>query len=1170
VRILELGLVAFGSFEGRSIPLDDPPGALQIVAGDNEAGKSTALRALLGALYGIPASTPDAHRHEPSALRVRLRLSNDRGEQIVAVRRKGNKATLLDSDGRPIADDALAPFLGGVGGESFALTFGLDHARLVAGGQALLHGQGAVGESLFEAGLGLDLERVLEDLDAEASALYKPRGVHPAINRAAKGLLEAEARAQKAALLPESWRALDQELATELELRRRLNEERTDLAKKRARFAMLVLAKPKAERRRELAEARRRLGEVPNLLPDAAEARRSALRRREHAHKSALRAETERAELESKRAALSVPAGVLEHEPLIAELNARRSTYLRAVEALPKRGAESARLEAEAKKLAAALWPELPFDTARERKVPKSLRARIEETARRLAELTATRERLREELAAADKEKERLARDLEALPPERDPTPLRLLLREAERDGDLDQKLADHAEQIAGLEKKAALEMDRLGLWRGSIDAIDQLLRPPTEAIERFRVELDGLALDGRRIDAELSELEERAGPIRSALGEIEAAGSLAAEADLLKARQERDLQWHALRAAIDKPRRTGALLAELAEAFQASAERVDRLADAFLAEAERFARRGALERERAALLERRSKLESEQASSAERLAGALERWRRAWEVAGIAPLSPEEMLGWVRKQESLAALGRSLRELKKERARLEERLRLHRKKVDAARAPLSSASPPRSGGLAAAIEHAFSVASDVDEANHRRRALEGSIQKLARSREDALPRLSRVEEERSSWSVSWTESMHALGLGPDAMPAQASRILDLTDELTRRLDESGALLVELLAQQEERDAFRAGATQLAEALGPALDSGAPPEQTVAAAQALLVRAQRDLATRLQLEERVRDLLARAQEAEQERAAAEQELLDLMHNAGASDLAALERAEQRWSERSRIEAELGALEAQLGELARGEGLPGLLAELEGKDATALSAELERLSADAERIEQEIGERDRRIGRQRTLLGELDGRDEAARAAEEAAALAAEARRALDRYLLLRLSSAILRRHIERYRKANQVPLLARAGQIFTALTQGAYLGLDSELDDTDRPVLVACRSAVLGGARVRVAGLSDGTRDQLFLSLRLASIERFVEAPGQERLPLILDDVLLNFDDARSAAALLVLAELASKTQVILFTHHSRLVELARQALPAPKLAAHVLGLPRR
>jgi uncharacterized protein YhaN len=77
---------------------------------------------------------------------------------------------------------------------------------------------------------------------------------------------------------------------------------------------------------------------------------------------------------------------------------------------------------------------------------------------------------------------------------------------------------------------------------------------------------------------------------------------------------------------------------------------------------------------------------------------------------------------------------------------------------------------------------------------------------------------------------------------------------------------------------------------------------------------------------------------------------------------------------------------------------------------------------------------------------------------------------------------------------------------------------------------------------------VSVEGLSDGTRDQLFLALRLAYIENHCTV--NEPCPVILDDVLMAFDDNRAAAALKALRELSAKTQVLLFTHHAHFLQL--------------------
>jgi uncharacterized protein YhaN len=60
-------------------------------------------------------------------------------------------------------------------------------------------------------------------------------------------------------------------------------------------------------------------------------------------------------------------------------------------------------------------------------------------------------------------------------------------------------------------------------------------------------------------------------------------------------------------------------------------------------------------------------------------------------------------------------------------------------------------------------------------------------------------------------------------------------------------------------------------------------------------------------------------------------------------------------------------------------------------------------------------------------------------------------------------------------------------------------------------------------------------------------------------------MPLILDDVLITSDDERSANILRALARFAEGSQVMIFTHHHHLIDVARAALGAQALAIHNL-----
>ena len=183
-----------------------------------------------------------------------------------------------------------------------------------------------------------------------------------------------------------------------------------------------------------------------------------------------------------------------------------------------------------------------------------------------------------------------------------------------------------------------------------------------------------------------------------------------------------------------------------------------------------------------------------------------------------------------------------------------------------------------------------------------------------------------------------------------------------------------------------------------------------------------------------------------------------------------------------------------------------------------------------------------------IARKSGGLIEEDMEAGAAEAAESAEEILARLRGTVERYARTRVATTLLEGEIERYREANQDPLLRRAGRCFADLTLGSFSGLGIDFDVKDRPVIIGLRPT---DERVPLAGLSDGSEDQLYFALRLAAIERYAET--SEPVPFIVDDVLIGFDDRRTKAALQVLADLSAHTQVILFTHHRTVADLAEE-----------------
>ena len=204
----------------------------------------------------------------------------------------------------------------------------------------------------------------------------------------------------------------------------------------------------------------------------------------------------------------------------------------------------------------------------------------------------------------------------------------------------------------------------------------------------------------------------------------------------------------------------------------------------------------------------------------------------------------------------------------------------------------------------------------------------------------------------------------------------------------------------------------------------------------------------------------------------------------------------------------------------------------------------MSAELDALAHEIEELEEQ---RARALDQVASIQGGQHKQAEAhgAEAAQHEQTLGAALAERSQRYATVRVATALLERAIERYRLENQGPILKRAGELFPRLTDDGYTTLRVGRDERG---IVAVRA---DGSELAPQGLSTGTRYQLYLALRLASVERFIAFA--EPLPLVLDAVTVHVDEARNARTFSVLADIAERVQILFFTHHKGDAELAEK-----------------
>ncbi|HHY22002.1 MAG TPA: hypothetical protein GX525_09030 [Bacilli bacterium] len=122
-----------------------------------------------------------------------------------------------------------------------------------------------------------------------------------------------------------------------------------------------------------------------------------------------------------------------------------------------------------------------------------------------------------------------------------------------------------------------------------------------------------------------------------------------------------------------------------------------------------------------------------------------------------------------------------------------------------------------------------------------------------------------------------------------------------------------------------------------------------------------------------------------------------------------------------------------------------------------------------------------------------------------------------------------------------YEEKRQPEVMQAAEKWFNLLTCGQYTRVFAPIDEAT--VTVERKD----GGRFLPEELSQGTKEQLYLALRIALAEAY---RSQAVFPLIIDDVFVNFDDERKRAAAEAIKKLSSRRQVLLFTCHAYIKQL--------------------
>ncbi|MGX0974395.1 uncharacterized protein YhaN [Roseovarius sp. MBR-51] len=1133
MRLRSLSLDRFGHFTDRAFDfgvVGDRPD-FHIIHGPNEAGKTTTMEAALRLFYGFPLRDGYAFKHQRPNLQVSGLLEID-GHPRRFTRLPKRSGSLVDETGTALPEAALAAHLGGLSEEDYRNLLCLDDDTIERGGEEIAQARGDIGRLLFSAAAGVaDLSNALEDVRAQADALWRKRAQKTRVADLKRDLSEVEKAIRERDVTASAWRGLKKALAEAREAENTARATRDTMYERAAGIAARHRALPLLTEIDALVLRLAPFEAYPERL-DFDPERLVILLAEETGAKADIRRLTTEIE------ALTATQQSLPHAPKLAglaeELEAlddvrardvtagldldRRRDQVREAEAAMARAARDLGLPEECDPRALVLSPAqlARIETARERVRDAESAAQME--AREIAALTERRDKAqtaRDELTGKPQTAQRVGD---------------ILARH-----DLDRLLPALAKARQAME--AAEDAERRTLVALSIGTVTFEVLPDcptsaTRALEWATLHRDITQKIGTAEDALAHHLADVAA--RHAQCEhLTARGRFVPDTEARALLAERDHLWQAHRISLD---------ATSAQAFENSMKTLDAAMLSRLDQASDLGQLRQIEQARAEAQARSVQTETRLTELRDQRTALEALVESAAATIGLpVPLSPQEWHDWVTRQGAAFEARETVRHLHQK----------HHPDLDRAQRLLETLAPhltldaPEFDAAVAAARKLAEVEREViaafDKAQDKLEALEKD---LAARRINCETLRKEADTARKAWDALLFDCFGD-AIIPDTVLASLEplRVLRAQDERRTEAAQRVATMQTDQASFAEAVAAHAATHNL------------PLQETPAATYQMLrersnaAKAAEAQATELADSiESARTALTEAQDrldaVAREVAAMgqifpEDAFVDTLDGLRRAALQAQQIISDR-NEKTKLErqslTELGATD-----------LKTARAMLDGVTLAGLEAEAGTVKSDLSTAERNLTEATELRVTAEQALSRVTGDADIAALAERKATLDLELEDAALDHLELSLGHRLAEEAIRRYRDTHRSGMMSATERCFAMLTQGAYSRLTTQPDGSNETLL----AVDAGGTSKRVAEMSKGTRFQLYLALRAAAHEQLV-AQGT-CLPFFCDDIFETFDEDRTSAACRVLEQIGRSGQAIYLTHHRHVVDIAMQ-----------------
>ncbi len=435
--------------------------------------------------------------------------------------------------------------------------------------------------------------------------------------------------------------------------------------------------------------------------------------------------------------------------------------------------------------------------------------------------------------------------------------------------------------------------------------------------------------------------------------------------------------------------------------------------------------------------------------------------------------------------------------------------------------------------------ERAYDLDTSISNAKEACSRAESSLRKAQEMMAGAL---SEREDALDAWKRWCRERNLPESMDPELIP-----------DLIADIRQAAGLYMNIIAMDERREelskdiqSFEDEIIAVAKACNEPL--GSSPDVILEGLIRLLDQEEESKRRRDTLTEQLNEVERALESASAKCNEARERLDDILNERGAKTPEEYRERECLSRERQELEKSIRDAESEIKRISGEEGYHDFIKALEEYDPISMQTSLEEKGRELKEMKERIDDILKDIGMLKERRSGIEDDNDLTQLLSREAALREDIGQMSRQWAVYSTASSLLKMAVETFERERQPMILQEAQSFFTGITNGRYSRVVKPLDGSDSYIEEAT------GAQKKVDELSRGTAEQLYLSLRFGYIRDY--ANSSIPVPVIFDDILVNFDPVRRKNACRAIAELAETCQVIYFTCHPQIARDLTEVTP--------------